>query len=323
MMAAASFACAMLAASSAVALSGSVYNVPPDAIPATLVPGDVLNYDPQAILYDFLPPPPVGATVNLYSGAIDFASTVQGTVHLSGGALSTVNLTMGANVTISDGSYASTLVIQDSALEIVDGRIFELYATDSIVNFKGGTINLLEDLRGSQFNMTGGVVEFQLGSPLVNGEMNVSGGIVGDIQLSTGTFLNLSGGQIGVGPGQSFFIAHPGSTVHLYAQHAAIDGMPIPGLSPGATTTVDVTGLVGQLTGTLSDGSPFLFDLGPTAGTGSYPNDPIIITTPYPSMPAQRIEVLVTTVPEPCTGILAAAGLAALVLRASVRRCRG
>lgn len=302
-----------LAPVSAFALGPVVYNVPPDPLPSLLLPGDILNYDPGANLYDNLTAP-AGTTVNLFSGFVDFPNYVEGNLNLLGGSVSTPLFARDASVSLGLNSTLSDAALQRSQLDIVGGEVLvQLSATDSLVNMSEGAINVLGSIPGTTINMTGG----RIGTAFLpvtgaGGVLNVSGGKLGFFRIADGVQLNMSGGTIEVFPWPSAFLAAPGSSVHLIVQSASIDGVAIPGLALGGTFELDVTNRIGELTGLLRDGSPFHFHLAKGRSNAAL-NGPMIVTAPTPTV--GKISILLTQVPEPASALLAATISAPLVRR--------
>lgn len=286
---------------------GTVYNVPPDPVPAALLPGDILTYDPGPSPYSVFPPIISGSTVNLLSGEIDISGHVNGTLNVFGGRAAAV-LARDTSMTIGGGTVA-LLDLQHSTLVMSEGVITDhLGLKDSTVFLSGGVVKILGGVDGSTINMTGGAIEYSFGSVYGNGTLNVSGGVVGGIRLGDGVQFNMSGGAL-----VSDFTAEPSSQVHLTVRDAQLNGQAIPGLSAGVTVPVDVTGLLGQLVGTFADGSPFRIDLS-SEGYSDVPQFPVIVTDPaFSSSTSQisTIEVLITRVPEPSSSVLLLCGVAA------------
>ncbi|TWU22750.1 hypothetical protein [Bythopirellula polymerisocia] len=284
-----------------------IYNVPPDPLPVTFVSGDILNYDPGVDLFPTLSAP-AGTIVNLFSGTISgFESNVEGTLNVLGGSVSTPVFARDTVITLGSGGLLSDLVIQRTTLQIIGGRVgTELASLDSNINLLDGEITLLGNMSGSTLKMSGGIINVSF-IPIEGGTINMSGGVMGDIAISNGVEFNLSGGTVGFGPSMSFFTALPGSSMHLFVQEAQFNGVDIPGLSLGTTIPFDVTNLLGKLTGVLSDGLPFLFDLTTMNQTSDLPRDPTIVTDPnLGSLPLTKIKILITLVPEPHSIYLAA-----------------
>lgn len=304
------FACVLHATLARAGYAAVTYNVPPDPIPATLAPGDVLNYDPGVALYDSLPAP-AGATVNIYSGAADLPHQwVEAALNVIGGSVSSPFSARDTVVTIGPAGRVSDFGLFRSHLQINGGLVnLELFAVDSVIEMNGGLISILGSIAGSELTMSDGLLGFSW-SPLVDGTLNVNGGVVGDLGIGNGVVMNLAGGQVGAAPSKSDFTAYPGSRINLVVQQAMIDGTPIPGLVFGSPVAVDVTNMTGDLSGILRDGSLFHFDLVPVDfSSGTYPRDPTIITDPTKPAPGQaaivnRVEVYVTLVPEPASGLL-------------------
>lgn len=144
--------------------------------------------------------------------------------------------------------------------------------SDVEVNISGGTIRYLETF-GSTINVSGGLVD-QILSPRQS-ILNVSGGAVGAkfdfLALESGNELNLTGGTIrsqvvattGVvrlsgGTVARRFAARGGSQVEILGGEFKLNG------NEYASSSIDL-GTDGLFTGTLADGSVFIFS--PTADT--------------------------------------------------------
>ena len=327
------------------------YNVPPDPVPTTLESGDVLNIDigDPRFNHAYIPSIPAGATINAFSGALDITGPPsQGTLNVDGGLVvgvfhngGAISVTSGGLATVGisnttlrisgSGSVGGYVSAENSEIYLDGGRLLEFLSTDSTVWMTGGRLDNqgLSDEAYIYFDRTYGPVT-----------LNVSGGSLGHFMMGEGSTLNLSGGVFErptssvPGPNtQLGFGIHPGSTLHVFAQSASINGAAIPGLAPGVATPLDLTGLTGQFTGVLADGSPFLFDLVPDFPTSSGPLmeplsapyvDAFIETTPPSAAQPQVVQVFVTLVPEPISYVLAlsAALATGVVLRHSRRTGR-
>ena len=176
-----------------------------------------------------------------------------------------------------------------------------------------GAINVLGNISGTTINMAGGRIGTAFG-PVTGsgGVLNVSGGTVGQFEIADGVRLNLSGGQFDVYPGDAAFLALPGSTVHVRVQNASLNAAAIPGLEPGQTVEINVTNMLGELTGKLSDGAAFKFELAADRMTADF-NSPVIRTSPIPGV--GQVKVLVTLVPEPTLATLVLTAIAPLLRR--------
>lgn len=308
-------ACLAFAATWSAWAQAVTYNVPPDALPATLSAGDVLNYDPGVSLFEILPSPPTGATVNVYSGNadFDFGSTIKGEVILF--SFIPAVKAVGAKITIADGGRLHYAAITQTYVELIGGQLEGIFGADNLIDIRDGRFIMgAFQVDGTTVNMSGGEILPEV--TRVDGiTLNISGGSLVGVEFGFGSNLNLRGGQYDQdGVPNDTFVAYPGANVHLFVREASLAGTAIPGLAPGVTVVLDVTNMTGELTSVLADGSPLDIDLTPVVDhNGSFFN-PRIITDPllpnYSSgfPPIDSIEVAITLVPEPPTLILAALG---------------
>ena len=95
---------------------------------------------------------------------------------------------------------------------------------------------------------------------ITNVEVNVAGGSIGSVNsratvlASAGSHWNVSGGSVG-----GYFTASSGSSIDLIGADFRLDGAIIEGLDAvGSRISFDIPSN-GVLTGTLADGTPFLF----------------------------------------------------------------
>ena len=149
-----------------------------------------------------------------------------------------LDILRGAEVNISGGSVAEfSAASSGSEINISDGSLGDLFfaAADVEINISGGTV-------GNQFVANGSMV-------------NISGGTVGNrFSARDGSVINLSGGSV-----DAAFQARDGSTVNLIGSNFVLDGASLDGLVPGEAFTIDTRDV--SLTGELTDGSTFVFDL--------------------------------------------------------------
>ena len=153
---------------------------------------------------------------------------------------------------------------------------------------------------GSVVNMSGGMVGDRV-SVLQDSAFNISGGSVGEqFWISPGGTANISGGTFG-----PWFGALRGSTVNLFGRSFLLNGQPVDDLALNETRMIDVRDV--NLSGILTDGSPFSFDLN-TITNQSPPRreDGFDVTA----------QVTITRIPEPrCLAALFTAALCALLGR--------
>ena len=146
---------------------------------------------------------------------------------------------VGATVNVMGGSAGNNFDAGASAVvNIVGGSTgisFDAYA--------GSTINVVNGTVGPLFRARAGSV------------VNLRGGVVGDsFEAFSASAVNISGGVF-----ENEFHSDAGSTVVIQGRDFRLDGVPIAGLD-GIGNTLPVNIPAGsQLTGTLSDGTPFAF----------------------------------------------------------------
>lgn len=208
------------------------------------------------------------ATVTIAGGTIERDAEVYpgGVLHLAGGLMKYRATARGGTFNMSDG-------VVDSDFDVVDGGIANISGgyirsqlnvrENSSATISGGTLarGFLAET-GSIVNMTGGLAQFDA---LAGSQVKITGGIVDDASLiSSGAQVDVSGGGIG-----DDLVNSSDAGLILRGQHFEIDGALVPGLSQAGDEEV-VTIADGQLfTGTLADGSPFVFsrDEGDRIGT--------------------------------------------------------
>ena len=195
------------------------------------------------------------------------------------GALDNSFAAVGASLNIDGGTVGNGLELVDSELNISGGTVGDgIDVNSSTVNIDGGTIgvlgastsgNALDVNAGSIVNVSGGTVGRGV---RVNsgGTINVSDGTVAtNLTANAGSTVSISGGTIG---DDSFanFTANSGSMVEIsggnfgtsFRAQVGSDVELIGGefLLNGATPTGPITLASGDtLTGTLADGSAFIF----------------------------------------------------------------
>jgi len=205
------------------------------------------------------------------------------TVIINGGQVGKNFEAVGSEVTISGGS--------------VDG-LFDAFS-GSVVTITGGSVGgSFQASDGSTVNISGGSVEgfFRANN---GSTVTISGGQVGrGFDAFSGSTVTISGGMIG-----DDFDAFSGSLVNLIGTEFVVDGINITAsLLPFTPTMVNVRDIT--LSGLLSDGSPFSFDL----NSGNVFDQDFFGT---------GATLVVTLVPEPSTLMIGALGLFCLVVRRS------
>lgn len=195
--------------------------------------------------------------------------------------------------------------VNSASTSIANGT--DLPSNSRVVVSDGGTIGLGVDLSNSTLEIVGGEValganNIATGFTNTNNEISITGGQVGAFfQVTQGSFLRLSGGTIesfGVFNGSSADIfsgrvlrfpdvwggavvrifggelfsvrVFQTGEVHFFGSEFALNGEAIEGLLPNHS--VEITARNVTLTGLLSDGSPFSYNLNTTAGSFSGPD---------------------------------------------------
>ena len=219
-----------------------------------------------------------------------------------------------ANIGVEDGSTTTQLNVSDggsvgfgvdvffgSEVNINGGTVDSSFNANagSVVNIGSGTIGIgFDALDGSVVNIRGGSVD--IGFAAFDGSVvNISGGSVGNIfDALSGSEVNISGGLIG-----DFVDAFSGSEVNLFGSDFFLNDLSLDEiLTFNESFTILDRGEDLVLTGLLTDGSPFSFDLNSTDVLGDDFFDP----------DAKLTVTLVSAVPEPSALVLF--GLSGLVL---------
>lgn len=154
------------------------------------------------------------------------------------------------------GRLGENFAVVDATLDIEGGAVGrELEAAGSTVNVMGGLVGSFVHVNvGTVLNVSGGELA---GTVFANtgSEVNVTGGIVGDLYAGrTGSVTNIAGGTLG-----DNFNANAGSEFHLLGNEFLLDGVALDELQPNVRVLIEQRG--GELSGTLSDGTAFSFDL--------------------------------------------------------------
>jgi hypothetical protein len=182
------------------------------------------------------------STANFSGGATGGGILItESTMNIMGGAVgNSVNAAHRSKVNISSGSLGARLLLQ----------------TSSVLNMEGGSLGPDAEVRGNDAvaNISGGAVgpgmHLELG-----GVANVSGGTIeGPFRLNWGR-VNYSGGAFA-----GEFIAREFTTTNIFGSQFVLDGADITStLSVGEPFRVTSRNV--PLSGVLSDGTPFSFDL--------------------------------------------------------------
>ncbi len=160
---------------------------------------------------------------------------------------------------------------------------------------RGGAVGDNVTASGTEVNISGGTVGDGFGAARFS-EVNISGGSVGDnfAAFVDGGVINISGGSLG-----DRFTARRGSTVNLFGSSFLLDDVLLDDLVFGEAFTIfdrDVT-----LSGLLSDGSAFSFDL----------NSNFLTQDQDRFESGSTLTVTLTSVPEPSS--LAVLGLSSVI----------
>ncbi|MEN1679260.1 MAG: hypothetical protein AAGJ46_06675 [Planctomycetota bacterium] len=260
-------------------------------------------------------------------------AVVDADLAVEGGVIGDGTLAVGGHITLSSGAIGDRLTVQSIAgspmsVEVSGGEIGHSFtATNTSVRLTGGSIQRNMDVgAGSRLDMSAGEIGDY--SRVVDSVALVSGGVLGDGFIiggdsdasisagSFGSFFRVSGGRVAISGGDflgdaavlggdvtisggSFgprFSASKSATVHLIGTGFLLDGAPMEHLERGVPFTFPDDEVLGILSGTLFDGSPFEFDL-----------DRFDFRCREPG------HLTITLVPEPVSATLATSLFAALV----------
>ena len=196
-----------------------------------------------------------GETLTLVDGGMlrNFA-VVGGTLNVQGGTTSDVETAGGGVVNISGGDVRDDFTAFDSEVNISGGIVgFGFDANSgSVVNISGGIVASRFNANfGSEVNISGGAVGGGDSAQALDANsgsvVNISGGILGnEFNANEGSEVNISGGAVGP------FNAASGSDVELFGGEFRLNGEPF----TDQTITLAEDDV---FTGTLSDGSSFIF----------------------------------------------------------------
>ncbi|QDT74552.1 cupredoxin domain-containing protein [Lacipirellula limnantheis] len=214
--------------------------------------------------------------------------SVAATVKISGKLNGDLVAVDGSQIELSAGSSMGSVFAQRSRLKMTGRSAFGVFLYDSTFDVeRGGTVEFLRGMEGSEINVHGGRVG-TIGSGSLQdtvqvnrgGVMNLFGGTLGDVSRIGGTFnlaggtlgrffsvdrggvLNVSGGSFG----QSLYI-DSGAELNFLGTEFKLDGEPIPRLQQGVRFVLGDRGRT--LSGVLADGSPFERFLSPTISAGA------------------------------------------------------
>lgn len=209
-----------------------------------------------------------GGKLNILDGAVNGAiySKAGSEVNISGGAISAYGAAVyveGGRVNISGGTVGPITEFQGGEVNISGGIAGHMTLNStSVANISGGKVEgLLRLYNGGTANVSGGEVTWY--AEVENGgKLNVSGGNLVQELRNYGT-TSIAGGAFGR-------LTNSG-TLTLAGNGFRVNGLPIAGLDQiGDTVDLSTSGS-GYLTGTLADGTPFLFSgyEGDTLGYGT------------------------------------------------------
>jgi hypothetical protein len=236
-----------------------------DGVTLTRVPVPAVDLTPQIVNTQVTDGPSglrAGQTLTVQTGGklLNNFAAVDATLNVDGGTLGRNTEVVGSVVNISGGSVSDWFyAYSGSEVNITGGSVgFRFEAFDSTVNISDGSVgsNLIVHV-GSEANVTGGHVGSiwtEAGS-----KVTVSGGYIGtggnlnfSLAANAGSEVQITGGAIGFA-----FSARAGSNVELVGGEFRLNGAEFTGSSISL-------GAEDVFTGTLSDGSSFLFS--PLAG---------------------------------------------------------
>jgi hypothetical protein len=153
---------------------------------------------------------------------------------------------------VTGGSIADSFSLVDATLNVEGGTVGEgVQAFNSSVDISGGIVGgFFDALTGSEVNISGGIVGDRFDA-FEGSVVNISGGTVGfSFGAFAGSEVNISGGTMAEN-----FDALPGSDVELIGGEFRLNGTNFTG------GTISIAG-DDVFTGTLADGSSFIFGLG-------------------------------------------------------------
>lgn len=194
-----------------------------------------------------------GSSITIEGGSVggNFHAHAGSSIVVSGGTIEGGFHANGSSVTVTGGEIGPSAIVEKGS---------DLLVTNGVI----GSNLVVAD--GSRAVLSGGVIGWRAEAQ--------SGGIVDIAGANVGTFfrvrndglLNISGGAIG-----DNLVAEPGASANLYGGDYRINGQPIEELN-NVGDSLNIV-LAGQdiLTGTLSDGTPFVFsrmDRGPDPNPG-------------------------------------------------------
>jgi hypothetical protein len=232
----------------------TVYNVPPDMVPASIGEDTLLNVlEGGAIYGEFTS---FGSVINVAGGAIYGEFTSSGSViNVAGGLIDNLRATNSTVVNVNSGGV-TRLVFDASVLNLSGGvsGYSSVIRNGSVVNMSGGSLGRNSAAYdGSVVNLTAGSIGygFEAHSGSVVNVLGGSGG--GYFQVFDGSIVNLSGGTFG-----DVWLREGGS-LNLSGGEFRIDENLIEELAlVGESHRVELP-TDSILSGTLADGTPFSY----------------------------------------------------------------
>ncbi len=223
-------------------------------------------------------------------------AAVDATLNIEGGSVGADLRALRSDVTISGGTVGAGLrVYEGSTVELAGGSLGAdvTLLPGSEMTISGGAIVPVPGLSaivanpGSTLNVEGGVVPSRV-RPEADSTIVISGGAVADVhRAGTGSRVEISGGSVGR------LWAESGSEVTLIGSEFMLNGAPVTGAPP-----VESFGAGYLFTGTLADGSPFVF----SSPASDWLGDALVLTSvPVPSPDLTPMSV--TTGAGPTTGL--------------------
>ncbi len=252
--------CAFTIAKEASAQFGNIINIPPEP---NVGPHESIGSDTQLNLFDggridssFRVGMPNGSAsnveLNIRGGSIgDSLMVYGGTLNMSGGAIDEYGnfddpprwrssaQSFGTSVNISGGKVGYFDATDGSDVNVMDGILDSLQIINSSAHIQGGDVDSLWT---------------------ADGQIHIAGGVVGYLLLQEDSIVIVSGGRFGGAShtvDQNIDVGTANSIVRFVGGEFRLNGQLISGLNvAGDTQAVDGT-YNDELSGTLSDGTPF------------------------------------------------------------------
>ena len=199
--------------------------------------------------------------------------TVQLNVANGGSVGSRFSVFGGSEFNISGGSVISFESFIGSEVNISGGSVTSFRAEDSEVSISGGSVSDFWARNGS--------------------EVSISGGFMGGFNAEPGSEVIISGGSVG-----ETFRALDGSDVELVGGEFKLNGESF----AGPNITLDVTDV---LTGTLADGTPFIFGNFLSSGGASISDvlNDVTLTPSAAPLPEANLVPIVISIPSELLGL--------------------